>query len=63
MTMPKTLKAVWRIDRLRVWQDGGVIELMDAILAQAKSAVAPPKTFHQLTPDEQAAFYIFISGC
>ena len=61
--MLKTLQAVYGIDRLRVWQNGGVIELMDAIVAQAKSAVAPPKTFHQLTPDEQAAFYIFISCC
>jgi hypothetical protein len=43
----KTLQAVCGIDRLRVWQDGGVIKLMDAILAQAKKAVALPEAFHR----------------
>ena len=61
--MPKIQQALCGIDRLRVWQDGDLIKLMNAIVALAKSAVAPPKTFHQLTPDEQTAFYIFISCC
>jgi hypothetical protein len=59
--MPKTLQAVCGIDRLRVWQDGGVVKLMDAIPAQAKKAVALPEAFHRLTPDEQDAFYVFLS--
>jgi hypothetical protein len=61
--MPKIQRAVCGIDKRRVWQAGVVIKFTDAIMAQAKSAVAPPKAFHQLTPDEQAAFYIFISFC
>jgi hypothetical protein len=61
--MLKTLQAVCGIDRLRVWQDGGAIKLMDAILAQAKKAGALPEAFHRLTPDEQDVFYVFLSSC
>jgi hypothetical protein len=61
--MPKAPQAVCGIDRLRVWQDGGVIKLIDVILAQAKNAVELPEAFHRLTPDEQDAFYVFLSYC
>ncbi len=61
--MPKTLQAVRGIDRLRVWQGGGVIKLMPTILAQAKKAVALPEAFHRLTPDEKDAFYVFLFRC
>jgi hypothetical protein len=61
--MPKTLQAVCGIDRLRVWQDGGVFKLMGTILAQAKKATALPEAFHLLTPDEQDALYVCLSCC
>ena len=51
------------LHEFRFWQDTGVIEVKDAILAQAKKAVALPEAFHRLTPDEQAAFYVFLSCC
>ena len=61
--MSKTLQAVRGIDRLRVWRGGGVIKLMDTILARAKKAVALPEAFHRLTPYEKDAFYVFLLGC
>jgi hypothetical protein len=61
--MLKTLQSLYGIDRLRVWHDGGVIKLLDAILAQAKKAVILPEAFRRLTPDEQDAFYVFLSCC
>jgi hypothetical protein len=61
--MLKTVQAVWGIDRLRGWQDGVVVKLMNAILAEAKKAVALPEAFHRLTPDEQDAFRVFVSSC
>ena len=61
--MLKTVQAVCGIDRLRVWQDGGIIKRMNAILARAKKAVALPDAFHRLTPAEQDAFHVFVSSC
>jgi hypothetical protein len=61
--MQKTLRAVCGIDRFRVRQAGGVIKLIDIILAQVRKAVAFPDAFRRLTPDEQDAFYVFLFHC
>jgi hypothetical protein len=61
--MSKTLLAVCGTDRFRARQDGGLIKLLNIILAQVRKAVAFPEAFHRLTPDEQDAFYVFLFCC
>ncbi len=61
--MSKTLQAVCGIDRFRARQAGGLIKLINTILAKVRKAVAFPEAFHQLTPDEQDAFYVFLFCC
>jgi hypothetical protein len=57
--MQKTLQA----DGFRVRLAGGVIKLLDIILARGRKVVAFPEAFHRLTPDEQDAFYVFLFRC
>jgi hypothetical protein len=58
--MQKTLQVICGIERFRA---GGVIKLIDIILAQVRKALAFPEAFHRLTPDEQDAFYVFLFRC
>jgi hypothetical protein len=61
--MSKPPQAVCGIDRFRPRQDGGLIKLLNIILAKVRKAVAFPEAFHRLTPDEQDAFYAFLFRC